>query len=129
MYCICCKKDNVKPIDYGSDDKDKLTEEEYLWMDEPNEHHKDGVGPKKRTIDNINTDSGIIQRLSAGYGSGHDTSMFIIAICDECITENLEDGTLLFWGNYMSPGSQWTKEDLEKSKLIYRRRKNLDSLV
>ncbi len=123
MYCICCKKDNVKPVDYGSDDK--LTEEEYLWMDQEYGNKE----KRRRTIDNINTDSGIIQRVSAGYGSGHDTSMFIIAICDDCITENLEDGTLLFWGNYMSPNSKWTQEDLEKSKLIYRRRKNLDSLV
>lgn len=123
MYCICCKKDNVKPVDYGSDDK--LTEEEYLWMDQEYGNKE----KRRRTIDNINTDSGIIQRVSAGYGSGHDTSMFIIAICDDCITENLEDVTLLFWGNYMSPNSKWTQEDLEKSKLIYRRRKNLDSLV
>lgn len=128
MYCICCKKNNVKPIDFANE-FDNPTEEDLLWLNKPNELHKEGVGPKKKTIDNINTDDGIIQRISAGYGSGHDTSMFIIGICDSCITENLEDGTILYWGNYMHPEGEWVKEDLEKSKKIYRRRKNLDGLV
>jgi hypothetical protein len=40
---------------------------------------------------------GIIQTIDGGFGSIHDTDTFIIAICDDCITENLEDGTLLLF--------------------------------
>lgn len=123
MYCICCKRNNVIPIDITISEKAD-TEEDFLWFSEP---RKDMVGIK--TIDNMNTESGIIQRISAGYGSSHDTSTFLIAICDECISEQLADATLLYWGNYMSPGSSWDKEDKEKSKQMYRRRKNLDSLI
>jgi hypothetical protein len=70
---------------------------------------------------------GIIQIIDAGYGSKCDGDQFIIAICDDCIKENLEDGTLLYFGNYMS--SYFTKVNIEKSKKTYRRRKNLDKLV
>ena len=44
-----------------------------------------------------------------------------------CINENKEDGTLLYYGNYMYP--EQIDEEKEKSKKVYRRRKNLDGLV
>ena len=49
-----------------------------------------------------------------------------VHICDECITENLEDGTLLLFrsGDYIDGDKH-----IEKSKKAYRRRKNLDGLV
>ena len=72
---------------------------------------------------------GIIQIISAGYGSIHDTDQFIIAICDECIKKNLEDGTILYSGNYMNPNDEFVEKEIIKSKKIYRRRKNLDGLV
>lgn len=43
---------------------------------------------------------GIVTKISAGYGSCHDTDMFVIGICDECVTKKREDGTLLYVGNY-----------------------------
>jgi hypothetical protein len=72
---------------------------------------------------------GIVQVINAGYGSGHDTDQYIIAICDDCISKESEDGTLLYYGNYMNHDDRYQKEELAKSKLIYRRRKNLDKLV
>ena len=68
---------------------------------------------------------GIIQTIDAGFGSIHDTDVFIIAICDECIKENLEDGTLLLFRS----GDLNPEKHVEKSKKIYRRRKNLDGLI
>jgi hypothetical protein len=117
MYCICCKKDNVKP----NRGESNLNEEKILWL---NETRSDG-----RTL-NINNEmvyNGIIHVIDAGYGSSYDGDQFIIAICDDCIKENREDGTLLYYDNYMFPGD-FTKEEREKSKKIYRRRKNLDGL-
>jgi hypothetical protein len=66
--------------------------------------------------------------IDAGYGSTHDGDQFVIAICDECIKENVQDGTLLYWGNYMG-FSDISEDDVQKSKMIYRRRKNIDKLV
>lgn len=37
---------------------------------------------------------GIVDKVTAGYGSDHDMNQFIIAICDECI----KDGSVQFAG-------------------------------
>ena len=126
MYCICCKKDKVIPFD-GSYKLRKdphhpdVTEEDILWK---NEETKDG---KFKTVNSEMVSDGIIHIIEAVYGSKNDGDRFIIAICDDCIKENVEDGTLLYFDNYMS--SYFTKENINKSKKAYRRRKNLDKLV
>ena len=124
MYCICCKKNNVIPFDSRQSQKipaDKLeTEEDILW--------KRGKRPDGSLV-NVNNemiDNGIIHIIDAGYGSKHDGDQIILAICDDCIKQNLEDATLLYYGNYIFPD---VEEDIEKSKKKYRRRKNLDDLV
>jgi hypothetical protein len=120
MYCICCKRDKITvydPLMDGQLGKYK-TEEELLWKEEI----KNG---RSITINNEMVNDGIIQTIDAGFGSIHDTDVFIIAICDECITENLEDGTLLLFRS----GDLNTEKHVEKSKKIYRRRKNLDGLI
>lgn len=116
MYCICCGKNIVKP---GAFIKNKwksktapYTEEDFLWSKDKDEIEY--------------TTDGIIQIIHAGYGSNHDTSSFIIAICDDCITKNLEDGTILYFGNQLVPSID--SDRIEKSKQTYRRRKNLDDL-
>ena len=74
-------------------------------------------------------DNGIIYIIDAGYGSKHDGSQLIISICDECIAKNLDDGTILFFDNYMFTDKKYIEESVDKSKQIYRRRKNLDNLT
>ena len=120
MYCICCKKDKITPYDPIMDGQlgKYKTEEELLWRDEV----KNG---RSITINNEMVNDGIIQTIDAGFGSIHDTDVFIIAICDECIKENLEDGTLLLFRS----GDLNPEKHVEKSKKIYRRRKNLDGLI
>ena len=141
MYCICCKEDTVLPYDikypdFGRksnkvEDSDiqvpKLTEVDLLWEKVPtiNNHTKQNYN---RSINNAMVDNGIIQIIDAGYGSTHDGDKVIIAICDKCIKENLEESTLLYYGNYMFEGEH-TKEEIEKSKKLYNRRKNLDTLT
>lgn len=44
---------------------------------------------------------GIVERISAGYGSQLDGEMYILAICDNCIKEKKENGLLKYIGNYM----------------------------
>lgn len=123
MYCICCKKDKVKP---NSRYEDNLEEEDLLWKKETKTI--DGAS-KPSTINNSMVDDGIIHIIDAGYGSKHDGDRIILAICDDCIKENLEDATLLYFDNYMFNGDKFINQSVEDSKRNYRRRKNLDELV
>lgn len=122
MYCICCKKNNVVPIDTttAKNNVSLKIEEEILWG---KNSRKDG------SFVNVNTemiDNGIIHIIDAGYGSTHDGDQIILAICDDCIRQNLEDATLLYYGNYMLSD---VVEEVENSTKKYRRRKKLDDLV
>lgn len=122
MYCICCKRDKVKPK--GIDDY--LSEEELLWKKETITIN--GT-TKQSNINNSMVDDGIIHIIDAGFGSKYDGDRIILAICDDCIKENLEEGTLLYLDNYMFSDESFIKEEINKSKRIYLRRKNLDKLV
>ncbi len=121
MYCICCKKNNVEPESWR--DGTSESEEDVLYFKKE--------GRDKSTL-NINSEmiyNGIIHVIDAGYGSNRDGDQFIIAICDDCIKVNVEDGTLLFYDNYMFRGDDYTNKQIENSKKIFRRRKNLDGLI
>lgn len=122
MYCICCKKNNVISENYRSGFSE--TEEDVLYFKK--KRKEDG---STMNINNEMVFNGIIHIIDAGYGSSHDGDQFLIAICDDCINENKEDGTLLYYDNYMHSGEGFVEEEREKSKKIYRRRKNLDGLV
>lgn len=128
MYCICCKKNNVIPntppisSKIATEDSPPQHEEDILWKDSK---RKDG---SLVNVNNEMIDNGIIHIIDAGYGSTHDGDQFVIAICDDCIKENLKDATILYYGNYMY-GGDYANDEIEKSKKAYRRRKNLDSLT
>ena len=44
---------------------------------------------------------GMVGTISANYGSIHDSDVFFIGVCDECITKKREEGTLIFRYNYL----------------------------
>ena len=115
MYCICCKKDNVKLIDLRDE---SISEETLIWSETD----------KASNIESVNKLDGVATTISAGYGSNYDGDKLAIAICDDCIKSSLEDGTILYLGNYIYPTMDITIEDIEKSKRIFRRNKNLDRL-
>lgn len=113
MYCICCNK-SVYPVFYsghGSDEMSIKKEESKLW---PNDKDKYTDG------ENIVID-GTIQNINISFGSKFDMSDILIAICDECMSEKLDSGVLLY-------GNGSNSDDIEKSKQIYRRNKNLNEL-
>jgi hypothetical protein len=128
MYCICCKKNNVIPntpsisSKITTEDSPPQHEEDILWK---NSKRKDG---SLVNVNNEMIDNGIIHIIDAGYGSTHDGDQLVIAICDDCIKENLKDATILYYGNYMY-GGDYANDEIEKSKKAYRRRKNLDNLT
>ena len=45
---------------------------------------------------------GVVNLISAGYGSRFDGDEFIIAICDDCLEKKLMTGNLAFINNYMT---------------------------
>lgn len=128
MYCICCKKNNVIPntpsisSKISTEDSPPQHEEDILWKDSK---RPDG---SLVNVNNEMIDNGIIHIIDAGYGSTHDGDQFVIAICDDCIKENLADATLLYYGNYMY-GGDYANGEIEKSKQKYRRRNSLDKLI
>ena len=138
MYCICCKRNNVLPMEIAfpknQTDKDKI-EEDFLWKNEKVENQGNKVGflkakhnqPYYRTIENEMVNNGTIEIVNAGYGSTHDGDRILLAICDDCIKENLADGTLLYFSNYMTKIG--VEGEVEKSKKLYQSRTRLDGLV
>ena len=120
MYCICCKKNNVEPESWRDGTSD--SEEDVLYL-------KESGGKSTLNINGEMVYNGIIHIIDAGYGSKHDGDQLIIAICDDCIKENLKDATILYYDNYMFGDEKFIEEEREKSKKIFRRRKNLDGLV
>lgn len=44
---------------------------------------------------------GIVDRISAGYGSNKDGNMYIVAICDDCTDKLAQENKIEFAGNYM----------------------------
>ena len=129
MYCICCKKNNVIPntppvsSKISTEDSPPQHEEDILWKDSK---RPDG---SLVNVNNEMIDNGIIHIIDAGYGSRHDGDQFVIAICDDCIKENLSDATLLYYGNYMYGSEGFIGDEIEKSKQKYRRRNSLDKLI
>jgi hypothetical protein len=89
MYCICCNKNNVKPLEDSF--TGQKSETELLFLNGMRENGRD------RTVSNLNVNGGIIHIIEAGYGSTHDGDKWIIAICDGCIEQKKEDATLLFY--------------------------------
>lgn len=37
---------------------------------------------------------GLVAKVSANYGSEHDMDTFLMAICDDCINEKLQEGVI-----------------------------------
>ena len=46
-------------------------------------------------------ENGIVTRAAAGYGSNHDTNIYVIALCDSCITYLEEEKKIYLAGNSM----------------------------
>lgn len=122
MRCICCNN----KVNLLEDIEDGKTHEDVIY--ESKEYNHGG----KKTITHAGSrmwDDGLVDRVSAGYGSCHDGSLFIIAICDKCLTDKKECGVIAYVGDYMSPYSDFTKMEVDENKIIFRRNNNLEDLT
>lgn len=113
MYCICCKKNNVIPDDCI---KNSENEEDILW----------GEGFRS---DHIQVSDGVIHKFDVGYGTKYDGDRLIVAICENCMDDCINIGILIYKDNYLFHGESFIEDDINKSKVAYRRRKNLDNLI
>lgn len=125
MYCIKCGKGNVMV----ADSKTGI----YLDPHEEVTAIKGIYGSARFFADdftnNYRTFGGIISRLEGGYGSNHDMSDIFIAVCDGCITDALEDATMIY-DRYDIWGLVTTERDpVEESERRYFRRRALDELT
>ena len=120
MKCICCNS-NVSYTE-GIKGKNSISDEEAVFSREERPNMSD-IGAENRMWS-----GGIVSKISAGYGSVLDGDQFIVAICDECIKEKMEDGTIAYISNYMM-SHESIKEDLDKYRKIWRRNNNLNELL
>jgi len=98
------------------------------------DHKIDMVNPELRNKNNITKYepsnhmwSGLVEKISAGYGSTLDGDMYYIGICDDCTRKKFKDGTLRYSGAYMN----LPLEDhvIEASDKLRNRKNNLDDLI
>lgn len=127
MKCICCEKNIIKP---GYPDSD-MSEEDYIWS--IRRYGKDNERIEK--AENRSWRDGLVANVSAGYGSKYDGSMYVIAICDNCIEKKHNSGVIAFIGDYLedfddfSNYGSFISNMINESKKIWRRDQNLDKLL
>lgn len=53
------------------------------------------------TVDGQSLHNGMAGGIDCGYGSSHDTNVYMIAVCDACITQKVKENRLTFVYSYM----------------------------
>jgi len=122
MRCICCNK-LVKPYTPAN----PLSHEDSVFKIEERRYKLEG----QHITETIKAENrmwlhGAVANVSTGYGSSLDGDQFVIAVCDNCLLDKVEDGTIAYTGNCLG-GDHINK--LEKYKKIWRRYNNLDDLL
>lgn len=86
---------------------------------------------------------GIVDKIAANYGSKHDSDMFYIGICDECINILGKQDKIIYSGNYMHSDDyfkeiekkvhgkyvSWKFKQQEKIQLKKERTKKLEKIL
>ena len=60
-----------------------------------------------------NWNSGNTAELISSYGSTHDGGVFLISICDDCLTTKTKNGTIIYLHDIFE------KSDTEKNRNVY----------
>ena len=63
------------------------------------------------SVDYDMVDGGTVDKISAGYGSNQDGSIFQIGICDECLEKKLRDKKIRKIGDYLFPDMSDSKDE------------------
>ena len=107
INCVCCGF-KIKLSEHRFvDDQGNFNPETQMWND------------------------GIVQKISAGYGSTLDGDMYYLGICDKCTKENTKNGRLRYEGDYLFGGDyvSYTEEEIKEIDRKRNRENNLNDLL
>ena len=116
INCICC---GSKIELYDAINNPHFDMNEFMNQYQPNDRYR----PESQIWEN-----GIVEGLSAGYGSKHDGSMYYIGICDECVETNTLNGRLRYSGCYLG-FDVFNENDLLEFDKKRNRENNINSLM
>jgi len=74
-------------------------------------------------------DGGIVQEISAGYGSVLDCDVYLIGICDDCIKIKRAEGSAIYLYDYMSGEGKRVKENRKEYNKKLHRKMKLERIV
>jgi hypothetical protein len=125
--CICCDK---KISLLYPETLDEKSEEDIVF----NKENRQIYGKKGRFDEEIELNAGsqmwndgVVNLISAGYGSRFDGDEFIIAICDDCLEKKLMTGNLAFINNYMT--RNFKDETYNNYRTAWRRYNKIDDIL
>lgn len=108
MKCICCGA-VLKPLDTETPEVEQVFDVV---------HRTEGRTCRTIDMNNRSWNDGATGIISAGYGSKHDGDVLGIAICDKCIDEKLNNGTIAYIDNNIFRSKE-VKQNLENHKQIW----------
>ena len=128
MMCICCDKKISLLYPETLDDK---SEEDIVF----NKEKRQLYGKKGRFDEEIELNAGsqmwndgVVNLISAGYGSRFDGDEFMIAICDDCIQKKMFTGNIAYINNYMGYDVKHD-ERYQNSRIAWRRYNKIEDIL
>lgn len=108
INCICCGK-KIELLDKVKGLTDEQIFDTTDWL------------PEQQMWNN-----GVVENMSASYGSSLDGDYFYLGICDPCIGEGYNNGRL----RYKAPViCKFSEDELKKQDEMRNREKNLNDLI
>jgi hypothetical protein len=124
MMCICCDKKISLLSSVHLEDK---SEEDIVF----NKQKRQLYGKKGRFDEEIELDAGsqmwkdgVVDSITAGFGSNHDMDEFIIAICDDCLEKKLMTGSIALISKH-----DINNEKYNNMRTAWRRYNRIDDLL
>jgi len=122
MMCICCDKKISLYLTEGKNEEDVVFNKEKRGIHgEPEEEIILDAGSQMWK-------DGVVDLISAGYGSKFDTDEFIIAICDECLDKKIMTGNIAYIGTYTGQSVKGTQK-YESARIAWRRYNRINDLL
>lgn len=100
IHCICCDAE-IKLLDHFDDDPISSN----IWRD------------------------GIVQEISAGYGSDWDGDVYLIGICDKCLEIKRNNGNAIFLYDYLFKNEKMDQEYRDEYNIKLHRKMKLERIL
>lgn len=124
MMCICCDS----KVELLKVNKEELNEEEEVFRKEIK------INPTTKSNYIVHAGQnmwgdGVVDMVSAGYGSTLDGNQYIIAVCDNCLRKKTMTGHIAYIGDYMTTLDVTEEEYYKNARTAWRRYNNIDNLL